>query len=81
MFVFRPEDSIFTTIDKADLTLVCEIDELLGRVSIIYSYVNGQRVIFETNADNEIEQKKSFYVSLDFAKSHLFDVETTLRIR
>lgn len=81
IFGFRPEDSIFTTKDKADLTLVCEIDELLGRVSIIYSYVNGQRVIFETNADNEIEQKKSFYVSLDFAKSHLFDVETTLRIR
>lgn len=81
IFGFRPEDAIFTSEEKADIKLICDIYELLGRTSIIYSYVNGQRVIFETNSENEIEQTKKFNISFDFSKAHLFDVETTMRIK
>lgn len=81
VFGFRPQDVVFADEEKADLNLICDIYELLGRTSIIYSYINGQRVVFETDADNSIEEVKKFAIAFDFTKSHLFDVETTLRIR
>ena len=77
----RPEDIILGESKENQLDAVCEIYELLGKESIIYTYLNGQRIVIVTTADVEIPQGKEFHLTLDFNKTHLFDKETTLRIR
>ena len=77
----RPEDIILGESKENQLDAVCEIYELLGKESIIYTYLNGQRIVIVTTADVEIPQVKEFHLTLDFNKTHLFDKETTLRIR
>ena len=81
VFGFRPEDAVFVDKKDANVKLKCEIYELLGRTSNIYSYIGHERVILCTNDENKIEQGKEFYIAFNFDKAHLFDVETTLRIR
>jgi multiple sugar transport system ATP-binding protein len=75
----RPEDVIVK--EGGIATLKCDIAELLGKESIIYTYIAGQRLIIQTSADEEVPEGSTFSVSFNEKKMHFFDVESTARIR
>lgn len=60
--------------------LVTDICELLGHELIVYSYLNGQRIIIKIGAFTEIEKDQKIKVCFDKSKIHFFDAESTKRI-
>jgi multiple sugar transport system ATP-binding protein len=77
----RPEDFLINSKESDSIRVHCDIYELLGKESIVYTYINGQRIVIVANVDILINQGEDFSIMLDFKKTHLFDKETTLRIR
>ena len=82
----RPE-TIFTGKDKKNtnpsiaIESACDFAELLGSELIIYTYVNGQRIIIKTGNDKKVNQgdKVNFYFNTD--KLYLFEKHSGVRIK
>ncbi len=81
----RPEEiklagdvNLETPSDVFELT--CDVSELLGYELIIYSQVNGQKVLMKVSASNEVNEGDVVKAQLDLAKIHFFDKVTTARI-
>ena len=81
----RPEEiklagdvNLETPSDAFELT--CDVSELLGYELIIYSQVNGQKVLMKVSASNEVNEGDVVKAQLDLAKIHFFDKVTTARI-
>jgi len=63
------------------MDLVCDYAELLGYELILYTYINGQKVIVKTDVKNRVKTHDNFSVCFDEEKMYFFDKESTLRIR
>lgn len=59
----------------------CEIEadvvELLGHELIVYGFLNSQRIIFKTSANNDIQVRDKLKITFDMRKAHFFDPITT----
>ncbi len=82
----RPEaiylkDDINNTKPTNHISLVCDFAELLGYELVIYTYVNGQKLIFKTSIANEIKNRDKIQVCFNEDNLYFFDAETTKRIR
>ena len=81
----RPE-SIFFKGDlnnaKASNVLIstCEFAELLGHELVIYSTVNGQKIVIKTSIANDINDHDKIEFYFDEEAIYFFDKETTRRI-
>ena len=77
----RPEDiSVKKTNPDNKDALSVDLSELLGHELIIYSYINGQRLVIKTPAKEEFESGESFEFGFNTDKLHLFDIDTTNKI-
>ena len=85
MLGIRPE-SIFFKGDlnnaKASNVLksTCEFAELLGHELVIYSTVNGQKIVIKTSIANDINDHDKIEFYFDEEAIYFFDKETTRRI-
>ena len=77
----RPEDiTISKKAKKNDLEVEVDLSELLGHELIVYSYINGQRIIIKVPSGEEYESGTKFYMNFKQDKVHFFDIDTTNRI-
>jgi len=58
----------------------CDVVELLGHELIVYGYMNGQRIIVKTSANNEIQVHDKVNMTFDMSRAHFFDPTTTNRL-
>ena len=82
-FVFgvRPEDVIISKNNsKGDIEVEVDLSELLGHELIVYSYINGQRIIIKVPSGEEYEAGTKFFLNFKQDKIHFFDIDTTNRI-
>jgi len=63
------------------LSLACDFAELLGNELILYTYMNGQRLVLKAEAKSGIKSKEKIDVCFDTEKLYFFDPETGLRIK
>lgn len=79
----RPENISSSDDDIAKMypNSSCEIEsdvvELLGHELIVYGYLNGQRIILKTSANNDIQVHDKLNITFDMRKVHFFDPITT----
>ena len=81
----RPESIFF----KDDLTRAklsnpiksnCDFVELLGHELIVYSEINGQKIIIKTSIENNIQHRDEIEYYFDQDSIYFFNKETTKRI-
>mgnify|MGYP004545315705 CR=1 FL=1 len=81
----RPED-IYVAGDMikkypgATTEVECDVVELLGHELIVYGYMNGQRIIVKTSANNDIQVHDKVNMTFDMSRAHFFDPTTTNRL-
>ncbi len=81
----RPED-IYVAGDMikkypgATTEVECDVVELLGHELIVYGYMNGQRIIVKTSANNDIQVHDKVNMTFDMGRTHFFDPTTTNRL-
>ena len=78
----RPEDihingEIVQKYPKSATEVECDVVELLGHELIVYGYMNGQRIIVKTSANNDIQVHDKILFTFDMNKVHFFDPTTT----
>lgn len=78
----RPEDihingEIVQKYSKSATEVECDVVELLGHELIVYGYMNGQRIIVKTSANNDIQVHDKILFTFDMNKVHFFDPTTT----
>ena len=78
----RPEDihingEIVQKYHKSVSEVECDVVELLGHELIVYGYMNGQRIIVKTSANNDIQVHDKILFTFDMNKVHFFDPTTT----
>ena len=82
----RPESIFF----KGDLNKVkptnnikstCDFAELLGHELVVYSMINGQRVVIKTSIENDVNDHDEIEFYFDEDGLYFFDKESTMRIR
>ncbi len=78
----RPEDIHINgeVVQKYPLSATeveCDVVELLGHELIVYGYMNGQRIIVKTSANNDIQVHDKILFTFDMNKVHFFDPATT----
>ena len=77
----RPEDIVISKKGKkGDIEVEVDLSELLGHELIVYSYVNGQRIIIKVPSGEEYEAGTKFFMNFKQDKVHFFDIDTTNRI-
>ena len=64
-----------------DIEGLCDFAELLGYELIVYTYLNGQKIILKTSNKSNVETGDKFTFNLDMEKVYFFDVDTELRIK
>ncbi len=78
----RPEDihidgPIAEKYKTSSTVVECDVVELLGHELIVYGYMNGQRIIVKTSANNDIQVHDKVNFAFDMNKVHFFDPTTT----
>ena len=74
----RPEDVVLD--DKSSIVCNCDVVELLGHELIIYTYLEGQRLIMKTDANENVKQGDNIKINFNHAAVHYFDPDTTNQI-
>ena len=83
----RPEDIYVNPNDSNNpnpskgLSVTVDLHELLGADYIVYGYIGEQRIVFKAPTINPIEDNTKLSVYFNLDKTHIFDKETTKRIR
>ena len=60
---------------------VCDFAELLGHELVIYTNINGQKLVFKTNIDHEVKSRDNIEFSFNSDALYFFDCESTKRVR
>lgn len=81
----RPEDihvsgDMIKKYPGATTDVECDVVELLGHELIVYGYLNGQRIIVKTSANNDIQVHDVVKMTFDMGRAHFFDPTTTNRL-
>ena len=63
------------------LTSECDYSELLGYEFVLYTYLDGQKLILKTPVTNKVKAHEKIEFCFDLEKLYFFDVDTELRIR
>lgn len=85
MVGIRPEDVTVRlagqAADQAGVPCVVEVAEHMGSVNIIYTNVEGTRIVATTESDFSARSGDPAFLALNARKLHLFSPETSRRIR
>ena len=81
----RPEDisldpAMLKKYSHDTISIDSQVVELLGHDLVIYSDVDGQKIIVKTLADYDIKAHQDVKVAICMNKIHYFDLDTTNRI-
>ena len=82
----RPEN-IYLTGDKNNahpsepIKVNCDFAELLGYELVLYTFINGQKVILKTDAKNDVKTHDDITICFDKEKLYFFEKETGKRIK
>ncbi|MBQ9730957.1 MAG: sn-glycerol-3-phosphate ABC transporter ATP-binding protein UgpC [Bacilli bacterium] len=82
----RPEDIHFNGViankyQSSKVNVTTDVVELLGHELIVYSMLDNQPLIVKLSSINDIEENQNITFTFDLNKIHLFDPETTKRIK
>ena len=82
----RPEsiflkDDINNTKPTNSLKLQCDFAEMLGYELLLYTYINGQKIIVKTSTKADIKTHDSMEIAFNEDMIYFFDAETTNRIK
>ena len=83
----RPEDVFINPKDtnnsnpSTKVNISIDLHELLGANNIIYGFVGDQRIVFSASTANAVEDGTSIDIYFNLDKIHLFDSETTERLK
>ncbi len=82
----RPEsiflkDDINNTNPTNSLKLKCDFAEMLGYELLLYTYVNGQKLIVKTSTKSDIKTHDTMEIAFNEDLLYFFDAETTARIK
>ena len=67
--------------DAQKLDIVCDFRELLGYDLIVYTFVNGQRLLIKLASETGIKAEDKLTVGFNSSALYFFDKETTNRIK
>ena len=83
----RPEDIYVNSKDtnntnsSVPIPVSIDLHELLGADYIVYGFVNDQRVIFTAPTRYKITDNTKIHIYFNLDKIHLFDADTTKRVK
>ena len=83
----RPEDVFINPKDtnnsnpSSKINISIDLHELLGANNIIYGFVGDQRIVFSASTTNPVEDGTNIDIYFNLDKIHLFDSETTERLK
>ena len=82
----RPETiflkgDVNNTAPSKPIKLNCDFAELLGYELVLYTYLNGQKVILKTSIKSEVKTHDDIEICFNKDSLYFFDPETTKRIR
>lgn len=86
IFGARPE-SIYLKGDKNNehpsesLKLTCDFAELLGHELVLYTFINGQKIILKADTKTRIKTRDPIEICFDLEEMYFFDKETGKRIK
>ncbi len=82
----RPEsiflkDDVNNSNPTNSLNLTCDFAEMLGYELLLYTYINGQKLIVKTSTKNDIKTHDKMEIAFNEDMLYFFDAETNVRIK